>query len=650
MRLPLARCLIVTFITLSLVLPAEPSSAAPARPNDVTVENCSDDSAFNTAMIGGGTVTFNCGGNHETATITLSKTYTIGISKTIDGDNNKVTLDGGHSLQLFIVNNSVSFNLKNINLANGYGSSSNGGTIVNNGFLSLDHVTIQDASNSNFSGGAIFTTGAIDATNSTFVNNKAGNGGAIYATGSNANVTLAGSVLHDNSVTTGDPNGNRGGAIYLDSGAQVQIFSSEIYSNSARYGGAIASYTATLQLNNVNVYNNGSSAVKSGNGGALDNEGAATANLTNVTFANNQLRLGDGGAIYNKGTATLNNVLMTGNSSTYGGGIANDSGTLNFTNGLVSGNVVNVAGGGGIANEFGTMTLTNLTVSGNFASGDAGGVENGRGTATLTNVTISGNTADSGGGMWNLFGGTATLTNVTISDNRALDMGGGIGNSNDPNTHLHLTNVVISKGSGGDNCAFQKAPDSSDSNLSSDASCNFATLGTGRDNVVLKLGKLETNGGALVGVGQVGLLTQRLLRGSPAIDAGDDSACSASPVSGKDERGVARPQGAHCDAGAFESIPCPNAPGKPALIAPVNKSTVATPQVVLDWAGPDCATKWSVVVRKGSKTGAIVFSKTKLRLSQVTTGALSSGKYAWQVTACAGKVCTAGAWWKFTLQ
>ena len=39
-----------------------------------------------------------------------------------------------------------------------------------------------------------------------------------------------------------------------------------------------------------------------------------------------------------------------------------------------------------------------------------------------------------------------------------------------------------------------------------------------------------------------------LLSGSTAIDAGDDAACPAT-----DQRGVARPKGAHCDIGAFEA-------------------------------------------------------------------------------------------------
>lgn len=58
------------------------------------------------------------------------------------------------------------------------------------------------------------------------------------------------------------------------------------------------------------------------------------------------------------------------------------------------------------------------------------------------------------------------------------------------------------------------------------------------------LGPLDDNGGPT--------RTLALLPGSPAIDAGDDATCASPPVSGLDQRGTARPQGAHCDIGAYE--------------------------------------------------------------------------------------------------
>ena len=50
--------------------------------------------------------------------------------------------------------------------------------------------------------------------------------------------------------------------------------------------------------------------------------------------------------------------------------------------------------------------------------------------------------------------------------------------------------------------------------------------------------------------------TIALLPNSPAIDSADDAVCAATgdgAVSGLDQRGIARPQGAQCDIGAFES-------------------------------------------------------------------------------------------------
>ena len=56
----------------------------------------------------------------------------------------------------------------------------------------------------------------------------------------------------------------------------------------------------------------------------------------------------------------------------------------------------------------------------------------------------------------------------------------------------------------------------------------------------INLGTLADNGGPTQ--------TMALLAGSVAIDAGDDLSCPAT-----DQRGVLRPQGAHCDIGAYES-------------------------------------------------------------------------------------------------
>ena len=595
-----------------------------------TVSNCANDTAFSSALSGGGLVTFACGAT----TIALSSTKAIAANTTIDGGH-AVTLSGGHSLRLFEVASGVTLTLKNIVLTSGYGSSSDGGAIRNAGHLVLDDVTIRNSGNSNFYGAAVATFGPLDVTNSEFIDNNAGSGGAIYAIGGSAVVTVSGSRFEGNSVSSSNPASKRGGAIYVANGAKLDLSTSVVHGNRGAFGSGIANENGSSNLTDVTVSGNEATGV--GAGGGLHNTGTAT--LTRVTFFDNFISTGSGGGLFNKGTATLESVLFDTNRASYGGGIANDHGTLTVTHALFVANSANVAGGGGIGSSFGPMTVTNATFFENFASGDAGGVENGRGTATLTNVTFADNTASSGGGMWNLFGGEATLTNVTFSRNRAVTAGG-IGNSNDVDTHLHLKNVIVDGSIDGDNCVFQKAPDSVVSSLSSDGTCGF---GVGRDGVDVKLGKLGTNGGVLVGDERTPILTFRLLKASPAIDGGTFVASILT-----DERGITRPRGTAFDVGAVEYVPCNGAPTKPVRISPAQNATVTTPTARLDWAGPDCAKKFHVVVRRANPSGAVVFAKKNLRTTEVETNELDvDRKYVWQVTGCAGVKCTASNWFTF---
>jgi hypothetical protein len=84
-------------------------------------------------------------------------------------------------------------------------------------------------------------------------------------------------------------------------------------------------------------------------------------------------------------------------------------------------------------------------------------------------------------------------------------------------------------------------------NLDSDGTCLTADVLQPGDiaNGNANLGPLADNGGPT--------FTHALLAGSDALDAGDDTVCAAEPVNGVDQRGVVRPQGAHCDIGAYEA-------------------------------------------------------------------------------------------------
>src|SRR5262245_42977137 len=63
-----------------------------------TPGSCTE-AALNQALVGFGTVTFNCGGGPVVIPITSSKTLTA--TTTIDGTGQQITLDGGSSTRLF---------------------------------------------------------------------------------------------------------------------------------------------------------------------------------------------------------------------------------------------------------------------------------------------------------------------------------------------------------------------------------------------------------------------------------------------------------------------------------------------------------------------------------------------------------------------
>ena len=103
---------------------------------------------------------------------------------------------------------------------------------------------------------------------------------------------------------------------------------------------------------------------------------------------------------------------------------------------------------------------------------------------------------------------------------------------------LILRNTLVAHSSTGSNCTGEITDGGG--NLSyPDASCP----GINADPL---LGPLQDNGGPT--------WTMALGPGSAAIDAANDTTCASDPVNNLDQRGIVRPQGAHCDIGALEQL------------------------------------------------------------------------------------------------
>src|SRR4051812_24682321 len=103
---PLSRGLIAVLLA-ALALAAGPHIAsAGGTVGNGTPSDCTD-ASFNAALVGGGTVTFNCGPDPLTIVIAAK---TIAANTTIDGGG-KLTLSGNDANRLFVVNGGVTLTL-----------------------------------------------------------------------------------------------------------------------------------------------------------------------------------------------------------------------------------------------------------------------------------------------------------------------------------------------------------------------------------------------------------------------------------------------------------------------------------------------------------------------------------------------------------
>jgi hypothetical protein len=136
------------------------------------------------------------------------------------------------------------------------------------------------------------------------------------------------------------------------------------------------------------------------------------------------------------------------------------------------------------------------------------------------------------------------VTNSTFSGNSAGGCCGGGGNiysTGEPT--LTLRNTIVANSSEGGNCSGDYLWIDDGYNVDDDGTCSF-TQATGSlpdTDPLLDPEGLQDNGGPTK--------TIALQPNSPAVDLVGQEAC---PPPATDERGVERPQGDACDAGAFE--------------------------------------------------------------------------------------------------
>ncbi len=235
------------------------------------------------------------------------------------------------------------------------------------------------------------------------------------------------------------------------------------------------------------------------------------------------------------GGGTLNVIASVIKRNTYnagspGAGINSfGNGTLTIISSQIGANVQQNGGGAGIYIGSNGAAIIDSLVVGNDATGSVGGGlrNDGSGTSIL-NSTFTDNLASSGGAIESL-AGSLEINYSTIAGNT----GTGISNQQQGVT-LNLANTIVA---GNDfNCNGTFIDNGNNLQFGGGQATSCAATIPVADPL---LDILADNGGLT--------RTMALLPGSAALDAANGLLCPPA-----DQRGVARPQGAGCDIGAFE--------------------------------------------------------------------------------------------------
>jgi hypothetical protein len=275
-------------------VPAAAQAVDTSHPDHVigtgTAASCTS-AAVVAAVAAGGVITFSCG--PDPVTITMTGTATVPTSShlvVLDGGG-KVTLSGGGKTEILSVNSGwqqqwPQLVVQNLTFTGAYsGTQQTSGSSVYGGGAIFDEGGQLKVVNSAFSGNSCFATGpdlgggAVRAvgmypgspvyiTGDTFTGNSCSNGGAL--SGLFAQFDVINSVLTGNKAigwganpaAAGTPGGGSGGAIYTDgTGYDLTVTGTVMRDNTAREGGGaiffvVNSGGGTLQINSSTLQGN----------------------------------------------------------------------------------------------------------------------------------------------------------------------------------------------------------------------------------------------------------------------------------------------------------------------------------------------------------------------------------------------------------
>lgn len=328
------------------------------------------------------------------------------------------------------------------NNSTGYGGAidvTTGGTGKVN--INLDHATFDSNKSSKSDGGAIaYEKGNITSniSNSTFTNNTANNGGAIY--NGIKNLTISNTIFDGNKTN----DGGKGGAIYNAgnislSQTEFKQSSDTIYmandsaahfiSGTNTLNGSISSENATSKITNKGILI--LNADNSGYTGTYTQESGQTDVNASSTFFGGETTIADGVLNWNT-LKNYNSTLKVEKGSLNIGNVNKASLSLNSNSYIKKDTLVNINSKGEIKLNGGSITLDDNDIwAGNISIGDENTV--GSGTLTIDGLTSNGGIFANGGTI-DIISGRLTAsagdvikeaTTVKIKDNALLAVRGG---------------------------------------------------------------------------------------------------------------------------------------------------------------------------------------------------------------------------------
>jgi predicted outer membrane repeat protein len=570
-------------LTLVVLLIAGFSLASPARAAGVVgngaAASCTE-AALDAALAGGGTVTFNCGGE-KTFTFTSEKVIT---QDTVIQGGNLISFNGGSARRLFRVMAPAKLTLNDLILEKGY-NPNDGGAILNQGTLVLNNVWVKEHV-SGTCGGAIWTQGAVIIANSRFEKNRAAIGGAICTAGA-ATIQVANSRFYYNEAAQAGNNVGYGGAISLNATAILTFTGAAFLENKAQFGGALAilpGATATVRGKMVGseTFSRNSATHSSG---AIYNLGSLNlyeARIGNNSIPSNLTVNGYGGGIASLGTLTIHNSSFYFNQGLTGGGLylagGLDSSAADLHQVKIESNRAKYNGGGVFADNT-TMTITNTTFINNEAQGSGGGLACAQcARLRVSNSSFVTNKAAYGGGLYvsAAASGYAHVESVTFSGNQAFTSRGG-GVYNQGQLELYFSSLAYNYNGvhsvAGANTRLRGSVlyNPGYTNCGSEGTVQYSNDGANHISDDSCGPSFSAKGNPQLGLLQFELQQQYWptyfhlpLAGSPLINTGP-GACPA-----RDQRGALRPDA--CDIGAVEFgglLPVPTPPNGGTIYLPL---------------------------------------------------------------------------------